>query len=140
LQKGSSIMPGKVNPVVSELVNQWHFLVSGNNLMIEKSAEAGQLELNTMFPLLADKLLESLKLSDEVVGIFGLKCVRKIKADKKRCLEHLENSTALSVKFISLLGYKKVEEIVKKSISSGKSFKELIIKSGVSEKEWRKRV
>jgi len=137
LQKGSSFMPGKVNPIICELVNQWYFLVSGNNLMIEKCAESGQLELNTMFPLVSDKLLESLSLSKEILQIFSDKCIKTMKANKEKCLFNLENSTALAIYFVPLLGYDRVERIVKESYSSKKSFKELILEQGISEKQWR---
>ena len=106
--------------------------------MIEKASENGQLELNTMFPLAADKLIESLNISREILQIFSDKCIKTLKANKEKCLSNLESSTALAIYFVPLLGYDKVEKIVKESYSSKKSFKELILEQGISEKQWKK--
>lgn len=127
LQKGSSIMPGKVNPVMPETVNQLYYLVSGNNLAIEKAVEGAQLELGVMIPIIIDKLIESTKLAAEVIRQFDKRCVRGIKADQARCRHHLENSTAYATLFAPLLGYDTVAEIVKKSIASGRTIREIIV-------------
>lgn len=127
LQPGSSIMPGKVNPVLPEAVNQMYFLVSGNNLTIEHASHAAQLELGAMLPIITDRLIESLKLMDEMLNQFGSKCVAGTKANKKRLKEHLENSTAYSTFLTPKLGYDTVAVAVKESLSSGKTLREIII-------------
>lgn len=127
LQNGSSIMPGKVNPVMPETVNQLYFLISGNNLTIEHAAHAAQLELGVMFPTIADRLLQSLKLTSEVLEQFTKKCVLSIKADKQRCKELLENSTAYAVLLSPRLGYETVSKAVKEAIKTNRTLREIII-------------
>jgi aspartate ammonia-lyase len=127
LQKGSSIMPGKVNPVMPETVNQLYFLVSGNNLSIEHSAHAAQLELGVMFPTIADRLIQSLRLTGEVVTQFTGLCVNKIQANKKRCSEILERSTAYATLLSPKLGYDAVAGLVKESNATGKSIRHLVL-------------
>jgi len=113
MQKGSSIMPGKVNPILPEAVNQLYFLVSGNNLRIELAAQAAQLELGVMLPSLADALVGSLKLACEVLPKFAIDCVGKLKANEKACRENLERSTAYATLLTPKLGYEKVAKMLK---------------------------
>jgi aspartate ammonia-lyase len=127
LQKGSSIMPGKVNPVMPEVINQLYYLVSGNNLTIEKAVEAAQLELGVMLPIISDKLLESIKIITEAIIQFDRLCISGIKADKLKCLSHLEESTAYATLLVPKLGYDKVSEIVNKSIKEKKKFKDVVL-------------
>lgn len=127
LQKGSSIMPGKVNPIMPETVNQLYYIVSGNNLTIEKAAEGAQMELGVMLPVIVEKLIDSIKLTTEVINQFDKMCVKGVKADKEKCNYFLENSTAYATLFVPILGYDIVSVIVKKSISSKKTFKDIIL-------------
>jgi aspartate ammonia-lyase len=127
LQKGSSIMPGKINPIIPEVVNQLYYLVSGNNLMIEKACEGAQLELGVMLPIITDKLLESLKLTIQTIYQFDKLCVSKIAADKERCLYHLENSTAYATLLVPKLGYDLVSKIVDESIKTKRKLKDVAI-------------
>lgn len=127
LQKGSSIMPGKVNPVMPETVNQLYYLVSGNNLSIEKAVESAELELGVMLPLVVDKLIESVKLTAEVIHQFDRLCIKGIKANREMCLSHLEHSTAYATLLVPKLGYDTVTDIVKKSIAEGKTLREVVI-------------
>jgi len=127
LQKGSSIMPGKINPVIPEVVNQLYFLVSGNNLMIEKAAEGAQMELGVMLPIITDKLLESIKITTETIFQFDKYCISGIIANKDRCLYHLESSTAYATLLVPKLGYDKVSEIVEKSIKLKRKLKDIVI-------------
>ncbi len=141
LQNGSSIMPGKVNPVLPETVNQLYFLISGNNLTIEHAAAAAQLELGVMFPIIADRLLQSLKLTSEVVEQFVKSCINKIKANPKRCKELLEKSTAYATLLTPILGYDAVSSAVKEAVESGKTLREIIVgKKLLSDKEFNKAV
>lgn len=130
LQPGSSIMPGKVNPVLPESINQLYFLVSGNNLTIEHAAHGAQLELGVMGPILADELIMSLKLSAEVIDNFMQHCVRQIKANPERCREHLEKSTAYATLLTPILGYDVVSSAVKQAIASHKTIREVIVDGG----------
>lgn len=141
LQKGSSIMPGKVNPVMPETVSQLYFLISGNNLTIEHAAAGAQLELGVMFPIIADRLLQSLKLTSEVIEQFVKVCVNKIQANPKRCKELLEKSTAYATLLTPILGYDVVSQAVKEMVATGQSLREIIVgKKLLSEKEFNKAV
>jgi aspartate ammonia-lyase len=127
LQKGSSIMPGKVNPIMPETVNQLYYLISGNNLTIEHAAHAAQLELGVMFPTIADRLIQTLSLTGEVLEQFTKTCVVSIKANKKRCLELLEKSTAYSTLLTPSLGYDAVSAAVKECLKSGRTLREVLV-------------
>ena len=139
IQKGSSIMPGKVNPVLPETMNQLYYLVSGNNLCIEKAVEGAQMELGVMIPVMVDRLVESIKLSTEVINQFDKLCVAGIKADKEKCKLHLENSTAYATLLTPRLGYDTVSMIVKKSIYTKKSLRDIVVgEKHLTEKEFEK--
>jgi len=126
LQAGSSMMPGKVNPILPEAVNQLYFLVSGNNLAIEKAAEAAQLELGAMLPLITDRLIESLTLIDEVVSVFRTRCVVGIRANRLRMQEHLEKSTSYATLLSPKIGYQTAAEAVKQAIAENKPLRSVI--------------
>ena len=119
-------MPGKVNPILAESINQLYFFVSGNNLTIEQAAHAAQLELGVMFPILADRLLTSLILTKEVVHNFIKQCVTHITANPEICVDHLEKSTAYATLLTPLLGYDKTSSIVKEAIARKKTIREVI--------------
>ena len=127
LQKGSSIMPGKINPVIPETVNQLYYLVSGNNLIIEKAVEGAQMELGVMLPIISDKLLESIKITTETINQFDKFCISGIKANKEKCLFHLENSTAYATLLVPALGYDLVSKIVNESIKSKRKLRDVVI-------------
>jgi aspartate ammonia-lyase len=127
LQAGSSIMPGKVNPVLMEAVSQLYFLVSGNNLTIEHGAAGAQLELEVMLPIMTDRLIESLRLMDELLLQFATKCIDGIKADRIRCRELLEKSTAYATLLSPIFGYDKVSELVKESVKLDKTVRQLVL-------------
>jgi aspartate ammonia-lyase len=127
LQAGSSIMPGKVNPVLMEAVSQLYFLVSGNNLTIEHGAEGAQLELGVMLPVMTDRLVESLKLMDELLLQFSKKCIDGIKVNRARCKELLEKSTAYATLLTPKLGYDKVSELVKEALKTNRTIREIVI-------------
>ncbi len=131
LQKGSSIMPGKINPILPETVNQFYYLISGNNLSIEHAAHAAQLELGVMFPILADRLLQSLTLSAEVLDKFTRSCIKTLKANRENCKKHLENSTAFATLLSPKIGYDNAALAVKESLALGKTLREVVL-----EKEW----
>jgi aspartate ammonia-lyase len=131
LQAGSSIMPGKVNPVLLEALNQLHFFVTGNDLAIREAAQAAQLELSVMTPLIADRLLASATLIAEVVTQAARQCFSLIKADQKRCEELLERSTAYATSLSPRLGYDVVASLVSEAIARNLSFEKLLLEKKI---------
>ncbi len=131
LQPGSSIMPGKVNPVMPETVNQLYFLVSGNSLAVEHAVHASQLELGVMVPIMADRIINSLKISNEVITAFVNECVLHIEADEQRCRELLEKSTAYATALTPILGYEKVSAMVREAKHRGANFADLLKQNGM---------
>jgi aspartate ammonia-lyase len=137
LQPGSSIMPGKVNPVLPEALSQLYYLVSGNNLTIEQAAHGAQLELAVMLPVISDRLIESLKLANEMIRQFGKKCVAIVVANRKQIRELLERSTAYATLLNPVIGYDAAAAAVKESLATGKTLREVVIaKKLLREKEF----
>ena len=120
-------MPGKVNPVIPESMNQMGYLIAGKNLTIQHAAENSCLELSLMFPVLADSLISILKLSASGVFIFGLHCVQHISAKPQRCKEHLENSTAYATLLVPKFGYDTFSRAVKDAVATGKQLRTIIL-------------
>jgi aspartate ammonia-lyase len=131
LQSGSSIMPGKVNPVVPESVNQLYYLISGNNLTIEHAAHGSQFELGVMFPILAHTLITSLKMTTDVIENFTKQCVASMEVHELRCKELLERSSAYATLLTPKLGYDVVSRCVKTSIKSGVTLRSVIVGEGL---------
>ncbi len=131
MQSGSSIMPGKVNPVLPESVNQLFFLVSGNVTTIHAAAHASQLELGVMFPILADRLIEVLILVREVLSNFASGCIMGVVAQVEVCAEHLEKSSAYATLLTPEMGYDQVSAIVKEYIETGVSIRQLVVDKGL---------
>ena len=115
LQMGSTIMPGKVNPVLPEMVMQISMKVMANDYAITMAASRGEFELNAFFPLIADSLLENLTLLTNATELFRTKCIETLKPNIKRCQELLENSNAFATAYTNSLGYDKVNEIIQES-------------------------
>ena len=130
-QSGSSIMPGKVNPVIPEAVNQVAYQIMANDLAITLAAQAGQLELNAFLPLIARNLLEMLDLLDNVIPVFIDHCIAGITADEKRCAELVENSLVLVTGLTGYIGYDRAAELAKTSLATGKSVRQLLEESGL---------
>lgn len=128
LQPGSSIMPGKVNPVIAESMNQTYYLVNGKNVSIHQAAEGSHLELGVMLPIIADSLLMILRITEKAVRIFADKGIKNIVVNEKRCLEHLEKSTAYSTLLTPKLGYDVVSNIVKEAVRTGKTMREIVLR------------
>lgn len=112
LQQGSSIMPGKVNPVIPEMVMQCAMRVIANDTAITMAAAHGEFELNAFFPLIADSLLESLELMAEAVRLFREKCIEPLTSNESGCRRNLEGSYAFAASYIDRLGYDQVSSIV----------------------------
>lgn len=138
IQPGSSIMPGKVNPVIAESLNMVCAQVIGNDLTITIAAQSGQLELNTMMPILAYNLIQSIEILANSCKNFAEKCVKGIKANVKRCKDYAESSLALITVISPIIGYDKAASIAKKALRERKSIKQVLIEEGFSEKEVKK--
>lgn len=126
VQPGSSIMPGKVNPVMAEMLNMVCFHVIGNDTCIMMAAQAGQLELNVMMPIIAHNLLESLTVLTNAVTAFAEKCIGGIEANAAVCNRHADTTLALATVLNPYIGYLKAAEVVKESLKTGKSIKEIV--------------
>jgi len=127
MQAGSSIMPGKINPVIPESINQVYYYLSGKNLTIKHAAENSHLELCIMFPIIADSLISSIEMAISAIDIFASKCIKLLKVNKERCKENLEKSTAYATLFSPKLGYDAMSKIAKESVISGKTIREIVI-------------
>ena len=129
LQAGSSIMPGKVNPVIPEAVAQTAIKVMGNDQVIAQACSAGNLELNQFMPLIAHSFLESIDLLKNACKLFNEKCVSGITANEELCRSHVHNSTATITALIPKIGYECCSELIKMVENSGLSIKEAVLKS-----------
>ncbi len=131
LQAGSSIMPGKVNPVLCESVNQVAARVFGNDATVAFAASQGILELNTYLPVMADTLLESGTLLANVCRVFAGKCVAGIEADEARCRSYAERSPALATALNPLIGYSRAAELVHRANDERRSIIDLVVEEGL---------
>lgn len=134
-QNGSSIMPGKVNPVIPEVVNQVAFHVIGNDLTITMAAEAGQLELNAFEPIVFYCLFQSIDTLAYAVQTLVDNCVKGITANEARCRYLVENSIGIITALCPHIGYQKAADIAKKAIQSEKSVRSLILDEGIMTEE-----
>jgi aspartate ammonia-lyase len=132
---GSSIMPGKVNPIIPEVVNQVAFQVIGNDVAVTMSAEAGQLELNVMEPLIAYNLFSSIDMLARACRTLGERCIRGITANREICRQYVENSIGLVTALNPLLGYEKASEIAKEALETGGSVYEIVLAKGYLSQE-----
>jgi aspartate ammonia-lyase len=131
VQPGSSIMPGKVNPSVPEMVNQVCFQVMGCDTTIMLGCEAGQLELNVMMPVIAWNALHASTILREATKVLRTRCVDGIAADSTRARELLDRSTASATALSPYIGYAATAEIAKESVKSGRSIRELVLERGL---------
>jgi fumarate hydratase class II len=128
LQPGSSIMPGKVNPVLPEAVSQVVAQVIGNDAAVAFGGAAGNFELNVMLPVIARNLLESIRLIANVSVQFADKCVDGIEANEEVCKAYAESSPSIGTSLNPYIGYEKAAEVIKESVKTGKSIRELVLK------------
>ena len=124
-------MPGKINPSIAEAVNMVCFQVAGNDHAVAMAAEAGQLELNVMTPLIAFDLLWSIGLLTNTMKMFREDCISGLIVDEKRCNELIENSHALATVLNSYIGYDKVAQLVKTALLENKSLKQVLIENDI---------
>ncbi len=131
VQPGSSIMPGKVNPVIPEAVCQVAAQVIGNDLTITIGGQFGNFELNVMMPVKGHNLLQSIELLGRVSQVFVDKCIKGIKADKKRCEEMIEKSLAMCTSLAPVIGYDAAAKIAKEAYETGKTVREVALEKKV---------
>ncbi|MDP4146299.1 MAG: aspartate ammonia-lyase [Bacillota bacterium] len=135
VQAGSSIMAGKVNPVIAEMISQVSMKVIANDSSITFAAASGQLELNAFGPLIADSLLESLEILTNAVKVFEEKCIKGIQVNEDNCKKHLEASTASATALLHYIGYDRASEIAKMALKENKTIEETVLSQGILPKE-----
>jgi len=135
MQSGSSIMPGKINPVIPEVVNQVAFQVIGNDLTVTFAAEAGQLQLNVMEPVIVFNILQSMRILGRAMKTLTTRCIEGITANEKRCRDLVESSIGLITALNPYLGYETSTRIAKEALASGRSVAELVRAEGLLSEE-----
>jgi len=140
LQAGSSIMPGKVNPVLCESVNQVAAKVMGNDVTIGYAASQGILELNTYLPVMADGLLESATLLANVAEVFARRCVSGIAVDESRTRGYAERTSALATALNPIIGYERAAAVVHTAADSGRSIIDVVVDEGILSADEARRV
>lgn len=139
VQPGSSIMPGKVNPSMAEMMNQVLYQVMGNHHTVMMCSQAGQLELNVMMPVMIFNIIWMLEIFRNALNVFDRKCVLGIKADERKCREYAERSISIVTALNPVIGYARAAEIAKESVKTGVSIMDVIrSKNIMSEKELNK--
>ncbi|MGB3495177.1 MAG: aspartate ammonia-lyase [Elainellaceae cyanobacterium] len=131
VQPGSSIMPGKYNPVMAEMTSMVCFQVMGYDAAIALAAQAGQLELNVMMPLIAYNLIHSIEILGNTISALSEKCIRGITVNADRCLAYAEGSLALVTALNTHIGYLNAAAIAKESLETGKSLRQLVLEKGL---------
>jgi aspartate ammonia-lyase len=131
VQPGSSIMPGKVNPVLAEMTNMVAFQIIGNDTVIAYASQAGQLELNVMMPVIAFDLVFSLRIAATAVDALATKCVRGITASRERCLRYAEGSLSIVTVLNPHIGYAKAAEVAKTMLKTGKTAREILLAENI---------
>jgi len=131
VQPGSSIMPGKVNPSIAEMVNQVCYQALGLDTTVAMASEAGQLELNVMMPVITHNVVFSVMIVGNAVQVLAERCVRGIEADEKLCGYWLERSPALVTALAPKIGYADAAKLAKEAIATGLTVKELVVKKGL---------
>ncbi len=140
MQNGSSIMPGKVNPVIPEVVSQVAFNVIGNDVTISMASEAGQMELNAFEPVMFYNVFESITTLTHAIDTLVEHCIRGITANRERCADLLEHSVGTVTALCPYIGYKKAAEIAKESIKTGVPLRKLILEKGLMDEEKLKEI
>ncbi|MEE9613978.1 MAG: aspartate ammonia-lyase [Thermodesulfobacteriota bacterium] len=135
VQPGSSIMPGKANPVMAEMLNMVSFQVVGNDLTIAMASQAGQLELNVMMPVISHNLLQSMDILTGGMRAFTERCVTGIEADRERCREYFERSIGLATVLNPIIGYGNAATVARAAVERGVTLRELIAEKGLLSEE-----
>ena len=135
VQPGSSIMPGKYNPVMAEMTSQVCFQIMGYDTAISFAAQAGQLELNVMMPLIAYDLIHSIEILGNTISALSSKCLAGITARKDNCQSYAEGSLALVTALNTHIGYLNAANVAKESLETGKSIREIVLSKGLMDEE-----
>jgi aspartate ammonia-lyase len=135
VQPGSSIMPGKYNPVMAEMISMVCFQVMGYDQSIALAAQAGQLELNVMMPLIAHNLIHSIEILGNALKALTEQCIQGITADEKRCRSYAEGSLALVTALNTHIGYLNAATVAKESLATGQSLREIVLAKKLMEPE-----
>ena len=135
IQPGSSIMPGKVNPVLAESLTQVCAQVIGNDVTVSIAGQSGNFELNVMMPVMAHNILESIELLSSSSKVFANDCISGIKADSKKCESFIEDSLAMCTSLAPVIGYDKAAAVAKKAFAEGKSVRDIVYEENILEKK-----
>lgn len=135
MQAGSSIMPGKVNPVIPEAASQAALCVMSNHSTITQASALGNLELNAFLPLIADRLLNSLQLLVNACHILATRCIQGITADEAACARQVRGATATVTALIDVIGYKTAESVLQEAQQSGKAIREVVLARGLMDED-----
>jgi aspartate ammonia-lyase len=131
MQPGSSIMPGKVNPVIPEVLNIVCFQVIGNDLAVTMAAEGGQLQLNAFEPLIAHNILSSIGLLTNAIGTFRERCIEGLEARPEQCERHIEAGVSTVTALVPLIGYERAATLAKRALAEGRTVRELALLGGL---------
>ena len=123
-------MPGKVNPVIPEMVNQVAYQVIGNDLTVTFAAEAGQLQLNAMEPVLLFNLLQSIRILTRAITVLRERCVEGIEADRARCEELVDKSLILATALAPHIGYEEAARVARLAVTDGQTIREVLLRLG----------
>ncbi len=132
---GSSIMPGKINPIIPEMVNQVAFEVIGNDVTVTMAAEGGQLQLNAFEPIMAHSLFKSVNHLRRACRILADRCVRGIEANAEVMREHLDQSAALATALNPYIGYENASTVAEEALATGRTVRELVLEKGLLDAE-----
>ncbi len=135
LQAGSSIMPGKINPVLPEMVTQVAYQVMAQDLAVSMAAQAGQLELNAFLPLVAANLLPAMETLAKAIRLLVEKCIRGIRANAEKCREYLQNSTGIFTLLATRIGYERASELARQTLLTERSARDIILEAGILTEE-----
>src|SRR5262249_14980428 len=135
VQAGSSIMPGKVNPVIPEVVNQIAFEAIGNDVTVSFAAEAGQLQLNAFQPIIAHSLFKSLTHLTRGIDTLRERCVKGITANRERMARMVEDSIGLATALNPYIGYEAASEVAREALATGKAVYELVLEKKLLSKQ-----
>ena len=139
-QPGSSIMPGKVNPVMAECMDMICFQIIGNDISVSMAVQAGQMELNVMNPVMIHNILESMVLLDNYIPVFVEKCIVGIEADEAKCRSYLDKNPSIATFLDTHIGYMQAAEVAKEALRRDMSVKDVVLEKGLLTKEQVERI
>jgi aspartate ammonia-lyase len=140
VQPGSSIMPGKENPAMAEMLNMVCYEVIGNDLTVTMAAQAGQFELNVMMPVVAYDLTQSLTILANAIRSFTVRLVRRITANEARCVGLLDKSSGIALALNPFIGYDKAAEVAKEALARGVPLRDVVLEKKLLTEDELKRI